>query len=505
METTTPFNRLDQFLVHNLAHLFAYPTLWDALEYLHSQGAHYVLLTDLDSKKPIWAAYQHPDNRPTLEQVRAHLGRGGALGLIPWSLKLAALDVDGGSPDAVREFRLAHHCLHSNPSWTPGRQHIWYEAWYQWGQMNGLELAEYGIKADVRCGNAGFVVLYDPIGLAHSLSVGRRRRRSKGWVDFPADVVLAAHRERKEQGITANPPPPLRPSRRQALRAGRKAARHSASAAGLQLPVTDTGGAPPHFYRTSALRQQTLLDTLRDYFKSKSRERERENSWKVWQNRILYTALVWNQAFPTPLKESRARSAAHSAARFLWALPQAPGYLTDTRRATQQGRQAKGVQVRRERHRLDARDSRIRDLFEEGKTHAAIGAAMGISRQRVGQILASGQVEEAGKFTNRPPPVSNIAKEEENDGIRHTKPAPRRNDIRNSFGGTAQAAGGIRRAFRPIPADAGGGETPCPYQDRTGGGHEWVGGIIPRSPPVHYQACRYCSAFRVLGGRDSPG
>ena len=68
-----------------------------ALTYLHDRGAHFVMLRSGKDKRPLWRGYM--TRRPALESVLQH----GAFGIVPWSLRTSALDVDAGEPAELCE------------------------------------------------------------------------------------------------------------------------------------------------------------------------------------------------------------------------------------------------------------------------------------------------------------------------------------------------------------------------------------------------------------------
>ena len=113
----------------------------DALAFLHARGARFVKLRP-DTKVPIGGGWDDGDPIP-LAEIAAHCERGGALGIVPWSLRCAVVDVDGGKladgsqaePGAVAELAEAiidwigadpFAVLHSASGLLTGKRHLWY-------------------------------------------------------------------------------------------------------------------------------------------------------------------------------------------------------------------------------------------------------------------------------------------------------------------------------------------------------------------------------------------
>ena len=64
---------------------------------LAKAGAHLVLC--LPNKRPIWPRWNR--RKPSADVAITHLETEGPLGVIPWSLRSSALDIDFGDPDAL--------------------------------------------------------------------------------------------------------------------------------------------------------------------------------------------------------------------------------------------------------------------------------------------------------------------------------------------------------------------------------------------------------------------
>ena len=376
---TTPDSptRLDQFTVPNHAHAFRRPdgtpyTLESAIEAIHRRGAHYVLV-EAGTKKPAWAEYQKPFNRPRLDQVWAWLGQGGRLGVIPGSIGLAVVDVDKGSVDQRRAFTVGHPPLCATASSSGRGEHLWYETRQLYGQHHGIDIPGYGLTVDVKCWNAGWILFCDPIRLAQALDVarGRKKRGSGSAFLFPEAAVYGAGTPALKRSVPVETSP--REHRTKAVRKG-------------QTPLHFEAGSPAHFGEVQqGGRNEALRAALVLFFKTRGREREIEDAEERWGRRIYDAAMSWNEAFPEPLTEARVRSTSRSTAGFLWERQPAKAYMADTSPDTQRARQRKQVESRRRKNR--SRDRRIRDLRDDGVPVAQIAEEAGLSRVRVYEIL----------------------------------------------------------------------------------------------------------------------
>ena len=374
--TSDPPPRLDQFTVPDHAHAYRRPdgcpyTLESAIEAIYRRGAHYVLVQP-GTKKPAWAEYQKPFNRPRLAQVWAHLAQGGRVGIIPGSIDLAVLDIDAGSPDQIRAFTGDHPPLCATGSISGRGQHLWYEAAKPYGQSQGIQISRYGLTADVKCWNAGWILFTDPIRLAQALDVARGRRRRSGKVfHFPEVAVYGAEAQAVKRTFRGESLPSER--RTQAVRKG-------------QLPLRFEAGAPGHFREVQrGGRNEALRAALVEFFKYRGREREVEDAEARWWWRIYDAAQTWNQAFPEPMSEARVRSTATSAAAFLWPKPVSKAYMKDTSPETQRERQRKQAESRRSSNA--GRDRRILELRENGVPVRVIAQTVGLCKARVYQLL----------------------------------------------------------------------------------------------------------------------
>ena len=115
-----------------------------AIEVIHQAGGHFVLTRQ---KVPIGKGWR--ERRPSLDVAIAHREHVGELGLIPWSIRRTALDVDAG------DYR---RCP---PSWadygTPrGGRHMYYS---DRKARRNSKWEAYGCKGDLR-GGSGYLILW---------------------------------------------------------------------------------------------------------------------------------------------------------------------------------------------------------------------------------------------------------------------------------------------------------------------------------------------------------
>ena len=139
----------------------------DALSGLHNAGGHFVLAHD--DKSPVWQRWQK--RRPGLDLILAH---DGPVGLIPWSLRQSALDVDEGDPSAL----LADHPARvAIPSRRDGGTHLYYD---DDTPRHNADFSYRGVSGQVRGAN-GYLIVWNAIALWTSFFVSGRHA-------FPSDL-----------------------------------------------------------------------------------------------------------------------------------------------------------------------------------------------------------------------------------------------------------------------------------------------------------------------------
>ena len=139
------------------------------MTYLYEQGAHLLLVhnsPDPDRhKRPLWRAWQLPQNRPTRQQTLEHLASGGLLGLLPASIGLVVVDIDEAVKDGLANWIDRYPPLGDIPSQKPGRTHLYYSSGIPYHNRQQFQLRHYGISLEIRSRH-GFVILWDPEAVA---------------------------------------------------------------------------------------------------------------------------------------------------------------------------------------------------------------------------------------------------------------------------------------------------------------------------------------------------
>ena len=120
------------------------------------KDAHFVLCRP--DKTPIAAGWQK--TRPTLDQARAHRRAGGALGLIPASLGLLAIDVDSGGERAARDIAAYFIAGEASPALvkSPRGWHVLLR--YQGPALGNRAWAAFGGAGDLRHAR-GYIIIWD--------------------------------------------------------------------------------------------------------------------------------------------------------------------------------------------------------------------------------------------------------------------------------------------------------------------------------------------------------
>ena len=140
---------------------------------LTDAGAHLVLCRP--DKHPLWRGWQK--RRPSAAVAQTHVDAAhGPLGVIPWSLRSTALDIDEGDPDALRSLFEPWADLASRRG-----RHFYYDDSVPRGNTSW---SREGCRGDIR-GARGFLVLHGdgPVRLADALD-----RRVIGQHPWPRDL-----------------------------------------------------------------------------------------------------------------------------------------------------------------------------------------------------------------------------------------------------------------------------------------------------------------------------
>ena len=140
--------------VHAGALLAASPAIPD--------GVHFVRLVGSRGKRynvPLYGTSWNVD-RPTAAQADADLANGYGVGVVPFSMGYAGLDVDKGAADAlIRDYPLAA-LYETRPAKNgkPARVHLWYRHEEPLGNQDWYSSPEYGYGGQLRSAN-GFLLL----------------------------------------------------------------------------------------------------------------------------------------------------------------------------------------------------------------------------------------------------------------------------------------------------------------------------------------------------------
>lgn len=324
----------------------------DAIDVLFHRGAHFVLCGA--GKRPIWRGWQ--SRRPPADLARFWRGRYPAgLGLIPWSIRTTAVDVDWGDPTAL---------FAEVPPWLrvatrrAGGVHAYYGDVV--GRRNGRWEAR-GCAGDIR-GARGFVLLHGdaPERAAHALAT-----TDSGDVLLP-DLFGAAGIDLPYQ----RPPEPV-PGDLPSVRPP-----------STVWVIEETTPGRRHF---------ALFDTVRFH----AYAAPRGGDWPGWVDRIVDFARGVNARFPEPETDREVMRQALSIATWVWA----GGGPIDHSPEAQRRRGRKSGKARRAA--TGAADARVIAMREEGMTYRAIAALDGRGREAIRKIIARDAPLLAGRLVHR--------------------------------------------------------------------------------------------------------
>ena len=303
----------------------------EAYKVLSYAGAHYVLATE--AKRPIWPAWQR--RRPLLEQVLSH---DGPVGLIPWSIRSTALDVDQGDPAALIEEFPPRVNL---PSLQSGRRHLYYN---DTEPRHNARFSHRGVSGDLRSAH-GYLILW------RESVVDFLAQWVRGPVSpFPRDLFDWA-------GVTVDSgpigPPLANPG-------------PSNEDAPLDLSAVPIGR-----------RNSALFDALRFWAYAQYRGKDAA----AWDVRVLARARAANALLATPLPAREVQLTAYSVSTWTYA-----GHGPVDHRAPLQA--LRGVRSGKARRKARAdRDSQLLDDVMSGITYAQIARELGISSKQVSRIV----------------------------------------------------------------------------------------------------------------------
>ena len=294
----------------------------EAVAFLHDGGGHFVLC---HGKRPIWPRWQR--RRPGLDTVVAH---GQDLGLIPWSIRTSALDVDHGEVGELVEATSPLVTLQS-----PRGHHCYYEDCEGRGNANW---DAFGCQGDVRSAR-GFLRLYE--GGAERLASALRTTPS-GTAPFPADLFEA-------MGVEA---PRMLP---------------------VEAPRIFRVRAPDDLPILTSVRPGGRNNALFEHVRYWAYPQDKGKNLAAWVERVERIASEFNELFPVCLAAGEVNKLAWSVASWTWS----GGGPMDHSPAAQRRRGIRSGSVRRAATR--ERDKAMVAMRDDGASWRQIGAAFGVS------------------------------------------------------------------------------------------------------------------------------
>ena len=291
------------------------------IQALHDVGAHLVLCRD---KKPIHTGCYR--NRPSVDACVAH---DGTLGLIPFSIRATALDVDHGDSGRLPD------CKVSYP--TQRGRHLYYTDDQPRRSSNWtLE----GCAGEVRGAHGHIIPWAD--GLSR-LADGFTGARQGALFPFPFDLIQKA----------------------KLLQFPHKAVYIPGQS--IELEQVFKGERHKCYFEVMRLWAYGEVNKHRDRTQAK------------WSAAVLTAAQANNQRFPDPLKPWEVRIMAASVAEWTWA------NFYDHSPERQRQRRAKGVQAVQAKNR-----DRNRSITESSESNAALSALYGLSVRTIRRIRNNG-------------------------------------------------------------------------------------------------------------------
>ena len=252
------------------------PGVARSLVRLTDAGAHLVLCRP--DKRPLWRGWQK--RRPSATVAQAHVDDAhGPLGVIPWSLRSTALDIDEGDPDALRS------CFEPWADLASRRgRHFYYDD--DIARRNS-DWTLRGCSGQVRSGK-GFLVMHGdgPVRLADALD-----RRVIGEHPWPRDLFDLAGLG----PVLADP----------------------AVAAPIVAESVCTVAAPIQIALERVLqggRGVALFDQCRWW----AYEQGKGATLEAWKRRVLAYVTAQNERFHAPITAARVNSTTWSIASWTW-------------------------------------------------------------------------------------------------------------------------------------------------------------------------------------------
>ena len=369
-----------------------------SVTYLYEQGAHLLLVhnsPDPDRhKRPLWRAWQLPQNRPTLQQCLEHLASGGLLGLLPASIGLLVVDIDEASKDGLANWIDRYPPLGDIPSQQPGRTHLYYSSGIPYHNRNKLQLRRYGISLEIRSRH-GFVILWDPEAVAEIVAERSMSSSTRGITRLPRTVLgLKVSRHPWEPAAAIQGPQELSPQRPPA----RRSRPRPSGSLGEVLPMAPASWTlpdpPEHLLQVQeGRRNNEIFDAVRHPVYQLPRGQGGEAMRIRWYALVEEYTEWCNRLLPVPMRPARVQSTARSIARWTWVNPNCGrgdvmGWKDPVR---QRERALISARVRQERRR--PRNCRIVDLHHSGWTIERIARQEDLSWIQTWRIVAKDRAE----------------------------------------------------------------------------------------------------------------
>ena len=307
-----------------------------ALASLHRQGAHLVLVGE--DKRPVWRGWNR--RRPPLDLTLAHDRDGQPVALVPYSVRLSALDVDLGDTAELVE---AWPPLTRLDSQRTAGKHLYYDDDEPRGNAR---FAAFGCEGEIRSAK-GYLILWRdaPQRLDTAL-----RSPASALRMFPANDLFAA------AGVAAP------------YEAAPAAAERGGGAAVLPHPAV----ASPRDWRLETVqpgeRHAALFDTVRFW----AYAQHQGDDLDAWQARVLAFTRASFRRLPEPDTDAEARKLAYSVASWVWARGGYHGHLP-TRQA-RRGRKSGKVR----RAKTAERDAAIVRAWMDGASLREIARDHGL-------------------------------------------------------------------------------------------------------------------------------
>ena len=296
------------------------------MTYLYEQGAHLLLVhnsPDPDRhKRPLWRAWQLPQNRPTLQQCLEHLASGGLLGLLPASIGLLVVDIDEAAKDGLANWIDRYPPLGDIPSQQPGRTHLYYSSGIPYHNRNKLQLRRYGISLEVRSRH-GFVILWDPEAVAEIVAERSMSNSTRGITRLPRTVLgLKVSRHPWEPVAAIQGLQELSPQRPPA----RRSRPRPSGSLGEVLPMAPASWTlpdpPEHLLQVQeGRRNNEIFDAVRHPVYQLPRGQGGEAMRIRWYALVEEYTEWCNRLLPVPMRPARVQSTARSIARWTWVNP----------------------------------------------------------------------------------------------------------------------------------------------------------------------------------------